>query len=138
MDYEALYFGVTHKGHHLHRQVDHIQIEPSEIVGFPWSEYHIDTELLQSWGIADKPDGRVHWKRGEGQPLWFAFCWWDRSASQTTYANSGFYVRGFKEGEQTAAFRFACEKFPLILQRQKFRLTLQNLEATCIFPLGSS
>jgi hypothetical protein len=67
----------------------------------------------------------VHWTCG-GDPLWFAFVWWDRSGDSRPGSNSGFYVRGFAPPEARQAFEFACRAWPAVVARQEHALVLQR------------
>lgn len=129
-----MYFGIRKgKEHCLHFETARMEPDAASIEGFPFSIFQLDTGFLESWKVTDLPDGRVYWTKG-GDPLWFAFCWWDRSGSRLTQSNSGFYVRGFAAHDQLAAFRYACEKFPDVVSRQNKNLTLLQSEARCFLP----
>lgn len=122
----ALYFGHGSGGHFL-RGLERDSLDPQrDCPGFPWTIEHLDTGLLQNRGVADWPDGRVHWTCGGVPDLWFAFFWWDRSGDSRGQSNSGFYVRGF--GDPTSAFAYARAQWPTVVQRQKHELVLQGAD----------
>lgn len=100
-------------------------MRPDKVPGFPWSYGLMDTGLLKNGKHVDRIDGRVFWTCG-GQPLWFAFFWWDRSGDDRPNSNSGFYVQGFTFAEYREAFQYACEQFPVIVVRQACPLVLQD------------
>ena len=128
----ALYFGsLDGDGHYLHGIPPSISrwqrtIYPEKhIPGFPWTGGQLDGRLLQNGNILDDPDGRVWWTCGGIAVLWHAFYWWDRSKDERGASNSGFYVRGFTYEGREAAFAFACEKWPRVVERQRHPLVLQ-------------
>ena len=121
----ALYFGYGDGGHFV-RGLSRMSLDPQrDCPGFPWTISHLDGGLLTNGKVLDKPDGRVHWTNG-GNPLWFAFFWWDRSGDSRPASNSGFYVRGFADAQQ--AFDFAKEKWPEVITRQKHVLVLEGTQ----------
>lgn len=130
----ALYFGYAEGGgHFLHIENGRrLRTDTDDVADFPWSIGHLDSGLLENRRVPDRPDGRVHWTCG-GDPLWFAFFWWDRSGDKRGAANSGFYVEGFAPSPLTrestlvaarAALAFACEQWPRVVERQLHPLVL--------------
>jgi hypothetical protein len=124
----ALYFGCWKQaGHYLHGPngmgVYRNHGLPPDL---PWDERIMDTGFLKNGKVPDKPDGRVFWTCGGANAFWYAFYWWDRSVDTRGACNSGFYVRGFGWPEMKDAFSYACEKYPMVVRRQKFPLILQN------------
>lgn len=123
----ALYFGCWDTtGHYLHGPGGRDMWDAKRnLPGFPWSEAHIDTGLLENGRHPDVYDGKVFSTCG-GLSFWWAFIWWDNSIDRRGASNSGFYVRGFDHAERDAAFAYACEQFPKIVARQKHPLILQE------------
>ena len=122
----ALYFGYGSGGHFL-RGLRNDSLDPQDdCPGFPWTIGLLDTGLLKNGKVPDEPDGRVFWTCGKGDPLWFAFYWWDRSGDPRPACNSGFYVNGFALDERHAAFDFACAAWPAVVARQRHPLVLQE------------
>ncbi len=120
----ALYFGcIDRPGHYLFDENRrHLWSRYPE--GFPWNDSHMDTGLLKNGGHPDVCDGKVFWTCG-GDPLWYAFVWWDRSVDKRGACNSGFYVRGFDHNQPAKAFAHACATFPDVVKRQRHSLVLQ-------------
>jgi hypothetical protein len=124
----ALYFGCWRNlGHYLHNAGGSCLYDRERPNDLPWSEGLMDATLLRNGKIPDVPDGRVFWTCGGSKAFWFAFYWWDRSVDTRGACNSGFYVRGFGQTEARAAFDYACDEFPYVVERQKFPLVLQNV-----------
>lgn len=118
----ALYFGCrgsNELGHYLQERDKTIWSPPS---GLPWNLGHLDGGLLKNGQHRDLEDGRVFWTCG-GEPLWFAFFWWDNSGDSRQGSNSGFYVQGFSY--QGDAFAYACSVYPDVITRQHQPLVLQ-------------
>lgn len=128
-DKVAFYFGCWRRqraGHFLHEANGCTVYYPREVIkDLPWDESHMDTGLLKNGKHPDVVDGKVWWTCGGKDASWHAFCWWDSSGDGRGGSNSGFYVRGFGIGEHEAAFQFACEIFPQIVERQAVPLKLQ-------------
>lgn len=128
----AFYFGsLRESGHFLHEggTQGRSTLRPEKIApDFPWTIGHLDTGFLKNGKVRDHPDGRVHWTCGgvaEGdERLWHAFYWWDQSDDSRPGSNSGFYVFGFKAGQQREAFAFGCAVWPDVVRRQRFPLVL--------------
>lgn len=128
----ALYFGcIACAGHYLwvpggsRGYLDPKEAEPT----IPWTIRLMDGGLLKNrkapearW--PEHPDGRVHWTAGGKDAFWHAFFWWDRSVDRRPGSNSGFYVRGFARDDVEAAFAYACETWPTVVQRQVRSLQL--------------
>lgn len=124
MEKTALYFGRSaSSGHYLRDRQRREYYEPRAL-GMPWTIGNLDTGLLKNGKHIDVIDGRVFWTCG-GDPLWFAFFWWDRSGDKRANSNSGFYVRGFEFKDVQAAFDYACSEYPIIVNRQTMTLQLQ-------------
>lgn len=138
----AIYFGYGRGGHFLRFKNGYATLDTSQVPGLPWSIELMNTGLLKNRQVPDQPDGRVHMVCG-GNPLWFAFVWWDRSGDKRPGSNSGFYVRGFahdyKPGmgrtaaraiiipESVKAFEYAQSIWPAVTERQRFPLVLQPM-----------
>ena len=122
----ALYFGCWNQaGHYLHGPGgSSIWSGHGLPTDLPWDECIMDTGFLKNGKIRDVPDGRVYWTCGGADALWYAFYWWDRSVDTRGACNSGLFVRGFGWPESEEAFKYACEKFPTVVNRQKFQLVL--------------
>ncbi len=123
---KALYFGCGKQlGHFLHDKNGRTVYNRPE--GFPsiWFNDLMDSGLLKNGKRPDVYDGKVFWTGGGRPHFWFAFFWWDRSGDKRSNSNSGFYVRGFEYTEPEAAFAYACETFPQIVERQHHALELQ-------------
>lgn len=86
----------------------------------------MDGGLLNNGKILDNETGFVYWTHGGAVEFWHAFFWWDNSVDHRGMSNSGFYVDGFKPGEQHQAFKFACDAFPSVVSRQRHQLVLQS------------
>lgn len=126
----ALYFGYASGGGHFLqggvRHGNHLDAQRA-CPGIPWSCELMDGRLLENGRHPDRPDGRVFWTCGrdkDGETLWRAFYWWDRSGDSRGASNSGFYVRGFEIDQWEEAFQFACERWPKVVKRQVHKLTL--------------
>lgn len=126
MTQRALYFGCLGRlGHFLHGEDGrplYSKLPPT----IPWGMAHMDNGLLKNGKVPDREDGRVFWTLGGRAVLWFAFFWWDNSVDRRGGSNSGFYVEGFASGEAERAFKFACDKFPAVVARQRCPLALQK------------
>lgn len=126
---KALYFGQCGNGPgHFLRDKANTTLQPTDIPGLPWSIGLMDGGLLRNRGTPDEPDGKVHWTGGGIPDFWFAFVWWDRSGDSRPNSNSGFYVRGFGPGQEHEAFAYACEIWPDVVRRQKFKLELTGIK----------
>lgn len=127
-DKRSFYFGYGDGGHFLRGHTGMKTLDPQrDVPGFPWTIDLLDGGLLRNGKQQDHPDGQVHWTVGrdsDGETIWHAFYWWDRSGDARGASNSGFYVRGFAMDDKEAAFLFACVSWPDIIARQKHALTL--------------
>jgi hypothetical protein len=125
---KALYFGCWDRaGHYLHDATGATVWKGNGLPpDLPWGECIMDSGFLKNAKVIDDPDGRVYWTCGGAFAFWYAFYWWDRSVDKRGACNSGFYVRGFGWPESKEAFEYACEQFPMVVQRQKFPLVLQD------------
>lgn len=125
----SLYFGcLGGLGHYLNDGTGHRAISTGHVPGLPWNIGHMDAQLLKNGKRPDVYDGRVFWTCGGrdlNADLWFAFYWWDRSVDKRGASNSGFYVHGFPWPEVEAAFAFAFERWPNVIERQRQPLVLQ-------------
>lgn len=81
-----------------------------------------DGGLLQNSQTPDIYNGTVIAVPAKGP--WIAFAWWDRSIDSRGASNSGFYVSGFEWADRAEAFKFAMEKWPDVVERQKHPLVL--------------
>lgn len=121
---KAFYFGyVEGYGHGLCDKNGRVR---SSVIEVPWTIGNMDTGLLKNGKHPDIEDGKVFWTCAKGEPLWFAFVWWDRSGDKRPNSNSGFYVQGFDFSERDKAFHYACHTFPAVIARQKHALVLQE------------
>jgi hypothetical protein len=130
----ALYFGcrgANEPGHYLQEGRKTIWDVPPEC---HWSLGLMDSGLLKNGRHRDVYDGKVWWTCGGRADLWYAFMWWDNSGDKRPGSNSGFYVRGFApevltpesaKANATLAFRYACESYPWVVNRQRKPLVLQ-------------
>jgi hypothetical protein len=130
----ALYFGCWEQaGHYLHgSRGNSIWKDHGLPPDLPWDECIMDSGFLKNAKVPDVPNGKVYWTCGGAHAFWYAFYWWDRSVDTRGACNSGFYVRGFGWPESQAAFDYACEQFPTVVQRQKFPLVLQEHKANAV------
>lgn len=129
----ALYFGCRDVcGHYLQEGHKTIWDPPA---GCPWTLGHMDGGLLGNGKHADVYDGKVWWTCGGRSDFWYAFFWWDNSVDRRGASNSGFYVLGFKpeiispetaRANSVLAFRYACEAYPWVVERQRQPLCLQQ------------
>jgi hypothetical protein len=113
-------------GHHLQREGGHdVPWAKREATGIPapWLPY-MDGWLLNNAKVPDRYDGRVFWIPSNS--LWLAFLWWDNSGDNRGNSNSGFYVHGFAWPHRQEALKFASERFPEVIARQRHPLTLQE------------
>ena len=125
----ALYFGCWDSaGHCLYAPGGRSVWSATRPADLPWGDALMDSGLLHNRKVPDNPDGGVHWTVGGKDAFWYAFFWWDRSVDRRGACNSGFYVRGFGFPEAKDAFAYACSKFPHVVARQIYPLTLQNTE----------
>lgn len=126
-DQLAVYFGTFGHGHFLHGGLREHTLRPQrDVPGFPWDMAAIDSGLLHTHKIPDRPDGRV-WRTTAAdmlrEPLvWHAFVWWDRTVDRRPGSNSGFYVRGFSLDEPVTAYSFACTAWPHVAARRILQL----------------
>lgn len=130
----ALYFGcrgANEAGHYLQEGRKTIYDPPPEC---PWTVGLMDSRLLKNGRHADLVDGKVWWTCGGRPALWYAFFWWDDTGDRRQGSNSGFYVGGFAPEVLTPetarenaalAFRFACDAYPWVVERQRHSLVLQ-------------
>jgi hypothetical protein len=95
----------------------------------------MDGGLLKNGKRPDIDDGKVFWTCGGRCEFWYAFFWWDNSGDRRPGSNSGFYVRGFApplltpetaRANASLAFRYACETYPWVIERQHHPLVLQQ------------
>lgn len=129
----TFYFGSLGDGHFVYDERGQRGLRA--LRGVPWSIAQMDTGLLKARNVPDRANGRVHWTCGaalEAGMMWFAFVWWDRSADARPGSNSGLYVLWPTTAEQAreqaaAAFKHACERWPHVIQRQRFELILAEL-----------
>lgn len=120
---QSLYFGfIEGYGHGL--RTKQRRVDPSDVPSFPWGYDLLDAGLLKNRKVPDNPNGVVHWVGGK--PSWIGFFWWDRSGDKRGASNSALYVQGFSHLDLAAAFAYACEQWPDVVQRQLFPLQLQH------------
>lgn len=125
----AIYFGcIGEAGHYFHNPVDGRSSLRVPAPDFPWKVSLVDGGLLKN-GKNKKVDGGVSWTCGGRPDFWFAFYWWDRSVDSRPGSNSGLYVRGFGPAKEAfdnieAAFKYGCEQWPQVIERQKKPLYL--------------
>jgi hypothetical protein len=121
----AYYFGcMGQPGHYMHMP-NGSRARYDSIEGMPWNLRLWDGTLLHNGRIPDQETGKVYFTCGGITDNWFAFFWWDNSVDNRPGSNSGFYVSGFGQDEQQAAFDFACQQWPKVVKRQRHPLSLQ-------------
>lgn len=126
---DCYYFGcIGQSGHYMFGAHGDWKEKDQAYCEMPWGDGRgagVDGTLLNNAREPDQVTGRVVSTVGKrGERWWWVFAWWDRSVDSRPGSNSALFVSGFGPNNREAAFKFACEKWPQVVSRQKLPLVL--------------